>query len=290
MPGKPFETIQRELRKFSQRIGARQIPKSGLEEASPELRTALWNVLYKPAFPQDEEHRERALAHARAMWNHLGWRSDQIPLLPHQMREAVAAEWFSCKWAEFFDLIEFTARLLATALSPTRQQWFEMLNRILESKGCAYRFIAERLVPLTNTAEATEVARGAESSIPAVGVHIREALRLLAPNVGASPRDSIKESISAVEAALKHLTGSASATLTEGLAAFEAKHGAFHPSLRGGLVTLYGYVADEGGVRHALIEEAAAVTSEDARFMLVTCSAFTNYLVTLSANMRRSPS
>jgi hypothetical protein len=290
VPGKPFETIQRELRKFSQRIGARQPPKSGLEEASAELRTALWNVLYKPAFPEDDQHRERALAHARAMWNHLGWRTDHIPPLPHQMRETIAAEWFSCRWAEFFDLIEFTARLLATSFPPTRQQWFEMLNRILESKGCAYRFIAERLVPLTNTAEATEVARGAESGIPAVAAHIREALKLLPPNVGANPRDSIKESISAVEAALKHLTGGPSATLTEGLAAFEAKYGPFHPSLRRGLSILYGYVTDENGTHHALIEEPAGVTGDDARFMLVTCSAFANYLVALSANTRHSPS
>src|SRR5215471_15527019 len=85
-----WRTIQRELRKFSQRIGAREPPNSGLDGASPELRTALWNVLYKPAFPEGEEHRQRALAHARAMWNHLGWRTDQIPLLPHQMRETIA--------------------------------------------------------------------------------------------------------------------------------------------------------------------------------------------------------
>jgi AbiJ N-terminal domain 4 len=290
VPGKPFETIQRELRKFSQRIGARQPPKSGLEEASAELRTALWNVLYKPAFPEDDQHRERALAHARAMWNHRGWRTDHVPLLPYQMRETLAAEWFSCRWAEFFDLVEFTARLLATSFPPTRQQWFEMLNRILESKGCAYRFIAERLIPLTNTAEATEVARGAESGIPTVAAHIRAALTLLPPNVGANPRESIKESISAVQAALQHLTGSPSATLTEGVAAFEAKHGPFHPSLRRGLSTLYGYVTDKSGAHHALIEEPAAVTSDDARFMLVTCSAFANYLVTLSANTRHSPS
>jgi hypothetical protein len=56
------------------------------------------------------------------------------------------------------------------------------------------------------------------------------------------------------------------------------------------LVTLFGYVTDEGGVRHALIEEAAGVTGDDARFMLVTCSAFANYLVTLSADLRRTPS
>jgi len=290
VPGKPFGTIQRELRRFSQRIGARRPPRSGLEEASPELRTALWNVLHKPAFPEDQEHRERALAHARAMWNHMGWRTDQVPLLPYQMRESLAAEWFSCRWPEFFDLIEFTARTLATSAAPVRQQWFEMLNRILESRGCAYRFIAEQLVPLTNTAEATEVVRGAESAIPDVGAHIREAAKLLPPNAGANPRNSIRESIAAVEAALRHLNGNPSATLTEGLAVFEDKHGPLHPSLRQGLAMLYAYTADESGVYHPLIEETAGVTGDDARFMLVTCSAFTNYLVTLSANTGHSPS
>jgi len=290
VPGKPFGTIQRELRKFSQRIGARRPPRSGLEEASPELRTALWNVLHKPAFPEEQEHRERALAHARAMWNHLGWRTDEVPLLPHQMRESLAGEWFSCRWPEFFDLIEFTARTLATSVAPVRQQWFEMLNRVLESRGCAYRFVAEQLVPLTNTTEATEVLRGAESAIPDVGAHIREAAQLLPPNSGANPRNSIRESIAAVEAALRHLNGNPSASLTEGLAAFEDKHGPFHPALRQGLAMLYSYTADERGLRHALIEDTTAVTGDDARFMLVTCSAFTNYLVTLSGNTSHSPS
>jgi hypothetical protein len=247
-------------------------------------------VLYKPAFPEGEEYRQRALAHARAMWNHLGWRTDQIPLLPHQMRETIAAEWFSCGWPEFFDLIEFTGRLLASSLAPTRQLWFEMLNRVLESRGCAYRFIAERLAPIRNFVEATEMARGAESAIPAVAVHLREALRLLPPNVPANPRASIRESISAVEAALQHLTNNPSATLNAGLAAFETRYGPLHPSLRQGFVKLYGYVTDERGVQPALVDEPIVVSSDDARFMLVSCSAFTNYLLTLSANRRRTAS
>ena len=249
------------------------LAKSRARQASPSL------------FP-----RERALAHARAIWNHLGWRTDQVPPLPHQMRESLAGEWFSCRWPEFFDLIEFTARAVATSVTAVRQQWFEMLNRILERKGCAYRFIGEHLAPLTNSAEASEVVRGAESAIAAVGAHIREAAKLLPPNSGADPRNSIRESIAAVEAALRHLNGNASATLTEGLAAFEDRHGPFHPSLREGLVMLYAYTADESGVRHALTEETAGVTGDDARFMLVTCSAFTNYLVTLSANTGHPPS
>jgi AbiJ N-terminal domain 4 len=286
VPGKHLGNLQRELRKFSQRIGARQPPSSGLEEASPELRTALWNVLHKPAFPDEAEHRERALANARALWNHLGWRNDQLPLLPHQMRAAIATEWFSCRWPEFFDLIEFTARLLATPLPPTRQQWFEMLNRVLESKGCAYRFIAEQLVPLSNSAEAAEVASVADSAIPAVAAHIREARRLLPPNAGANPRDSIKQSMSAVEAALRHLAGNPSATLREGLVAFEARHGALPASLRRGLLTLCGYGEDDDAAWHGLSEGAERVTGDHARLMLVACSAFTNYLITLSAARR----
>jgi hypothetical protein len=188
------------------------------------------------------------------------------------------------------DLIEFTGRLLASSLPSTRQLWFEMLNRVLESRGCAYRFIAERLAPIRNSVEAAEVARGAESAIPAVAAHLREALRLLPPNVRANPRASIKESISAVEAALQHLTNNPSATLNAGLAAFEARYGPLHPSLRQGFVRLYGYVTDERGVQPALVDEPVVVSSDDAHFMLVSCSALTNYLLTLSANTRRAAS
>jgi hypothetical protein len=115
-------------------------------------------------------------------------------------------------------------------------------------------------------------------------------VRLLPPNIRANPRASIKESVSAVEAALQHLTNNPSATLNAGLAAFEARYGPFHPSLRQGLVKLYGYVTDERGVQPALVDEPIFVSSDDARFMLVSCSAFTNYLLTLSANTRRAAS
>jgi hypothetical protein len=198
------------------------------------------------------------------------------------MRHEVRGRWFSCEWPEFFDLVEFTARLLASEVG-SRARWYEMLNRILEIQGCAYRFIAEEFAPLTNPLEIAEVVRAAESAIPAVASHIREALKLLPPSPDVSPRNSVKESISAVEAALKQLSSDASATLTEGLAAFEHKYGSLHPALRAGLIKLYGYTSDEKGVRHALVDEAADVTVDDARFMVVICSAFANYLVALSA-------
>ena len=40
---------------------------------------------------------------------------------------------------------------------------------------------------------------------------------------------------------------------------------------------LYGYTSDADGIRHALLDESD-LDFEDAKFMLVSCSAFTNYL------------
>jgi hypothetical protein len=42
---------------------------------------------------------------------------------------------------------------------------------------------------------------------------------------------------------------------------------------------MYGSTSDAQGIRHALREEPT-LDSDDARFMLVSCSAFVNYLKT----------
>ncbi|MGH6983986.1 MAG: hypothetical protein ACREEI_07150 [Stellaceae bacterium] len=45
---------------------------------------------------------------------------------------------------------------------------------------------------------------------------------------------------------------------------------------------LYGYASDADGIRHALLDEEK-LTYEDAQFMLVTCSAFVNYLIAVAS-------
>ena len=51
-----------------------------------------------------------------------------------------------------------------------------------------------------------------------------------------------------------------------------------HPALEQAFIKLYGYTSNREGVRHALIEEQS-VSSAEARFMLVCCSAFVNYIL-----------
>ena len=51
-----------------------------------------------------------------------------------------------------------------------------------------------------------------------------------------------------------------------------------HESLSAPFKNLYKYTSGNNGIRHALHEEAN-VTFTEARFMLIACSAFVNYLV-----------
>jgi hypothetical protein len=45
---------------------------------------------------------------------------------------------------------------------------------------------------------------------------------------------------------------------------------------------LYGYSNGPEGIRHALIDGAREVTVDDARLMLIQCSAFSNYLIAIA--------
>jgi hypothetical protein len=45
---------------------------------------------------------------------------------------------------------------------------------------------------------------------------------------------------------------------------------------------MYGYTSDAQGIRHALMDEPN-LSFEDAKFMLVSCSAFVNYLIAKAA-------
>ena len=52
-----------------------------------------------------------------------------------------------------------------------------------------------------------------------------------------------------------------------------------HPAMENAFTSLYGYTSDEGGIRHAEGLFESNVTFEEAKYMLVSCCAFVNYLI-----------
>jgi len=88
-------------------------------------------------------------------------------------------------------------------------------------------------------------------------------------------RNSIKESISAVESLVQKTVGK-KGTLGQLIEKIE-EHFELHKALKKSFRELYGYTSDKDGIRHAMLDEPN-LDFEDAKFMLVTCSAFINYV------------
>ena len=57
-----------------------------------------------------------------------------------------------------------------------------------------------------------------------------------------------------------------------------------HSGLKSAFNTLYGYTSDANGIRHAGDIGGKSSTFEEAKFMLVSCCAFINYLIAVSAD------
>ena len=53
--------------------------------------------------------------------------------------------------------------------------------------------------------------------------------------------------------------------------------GLLHSALKDAFSKLYAYTSDEQGIRHAMLDEPN-LTRADARFFLLSCTSFVNYL------------
>lgn len=159
-------------------------------------------------------------------------------------------------------------------------RYSEDFNSIFEQEKSAYRFVSGQIVPITNEIELDEIETAASTEFDAVNAHISNALRLYSDRENPDYKNSIHESISAVESMCSIITGmkGKGATLGLMLKKLEDNGVRIHTSLRGAFSKLYGFTSDEEGIRHGSMDFSNA-PAEDAKFMLVACSAFVNYLI-----------
>jgi len=117
-----------------------------------------------------------------------------------------------------YDFLEFIAQHLA---QPTKFRDF--CNGILAREKAAYRFVERDIAPISSESEkeAIESALSTAAGIPGVSPHLKQALDLLADRQNPDYRNSIKESISAVEGLCRCLTGDDKATLGAALSILE---------------------------------------------------------------------
>ncbi len=280
---------------FSQRMGLKPTNKlSQRESIDEELRNKIWNVLKLNLWDQWEpipnvystRSRNQAAKEIDQLMNVIWFKYfrkalDQMPAFDPKGNNSgyrVLREWvMQSQWNEVFDLIEFIVLHVPDRWCKGLVDFF---NHVLTEENSAYRFIDRRIAEITDQTEIDAVEEAAISNTKSISSHLKRALELLSDRKRPDYRNSIKESISAVEAACQEITGKPGATLTQCLGAIKAKRN-LHPAFEQSLIKLYGFTSDSGGIRHAMTDDAEKPTYADAKFMLVSCSGLTNYFRTL---------
>jgi hypothetical protein len=192
---------------------------------------------------------------------------------------------FSCEWFEIYDFIEFIASKKKELLFDVRIAGRDSINFIteinlaLEKEMSAYRLLGFKIIEITdeNELNSIELSFKEGDKFKNVSIHLKSALVYLSNRKNPDYRNSIKESISAVESICRIVTGEK--TLGKALYKLESLGVKIHQQIKNAFEKLYLFTNDkQTGIRHALIDEAYNPDFDEAKFMLVTCSAFINYL------------
>jgi hypothetical protein len=273
---------------FSQRMGFRPMkPNVQLNDINDDLLTSLWSVFtadflngYRPKVGSNYHHVKGSNRHLFATRYYFAFRKtaiDKIPVAWSDFVSQLRKDYFNYPWHRVYSFLEFVLsdvdQSIATRLSSD-------FNAVLEREGSGFRVVDGYVCPITSAEEmgAVEEALAAGSAYAGVSEHLSAAVRMLSDKQNPDYRNSIKESISAVESIARHVTGDSSATLGQAIKVLERKH-QLHQGLKTAFSALYGYTNDADGIRHSLMDDGKTLTSADARFMLITCSAFVSFVI-----------
>lgn len=265
------------MKLFSRQYKYKPDPVPNPESLSDSARTRLYNYLY--------EHFSREMA----SYSSMGRYRDQTPVL-HKIASLVADHVLEIVYSprDFFDDTN-----LEMILKPISEgKWYDVydtlhlilgntfsdfdlaspINTILREESAGFVWHQDCFVPMMTQDQASEIMNAKETSSN-VARHLDEAQKLLSDKRSVDFRNSVKESISAVECACQIVSGDKKATLGKTLKSLK-----LHPALEESYKKLYGYTSDGDGIRHALSDDHSPVPRHVAQYMWISCSAFITLL------------
>lgn len=186
------------------------------------------------------------------------------------------------EWYERIDIFEWTFKYLFEHLETKYirllKECIKSLNHQLELLHFAYRVIDGLFIEVTSSSEISVIEDALVAPIDNAKTHLQQAIRLISPSQTTPDyRNSIKESISAVEAYCRYLTHES--TLDRAIPKLQ-----LHPQIRQSIFDLYCYTNDKkSGARHAWMDQTNPPTHDEAIYLLVSACSFINYLVKLQS-------
>ena len=245
-----------------------------IERITPEIRTAIYNCYKLYIYPRQFDGTYSAVQNEvcthflnQVLLNHS--HNYISPFLLESKHE----------WFKYLDLLEFIIAILIKTNSDIANKFANEINKDFERLNYEYRIINNLVTPISSKEEVHSIEEAIGSAKENIKEHLNSALKHLANKEKPDYRNSIKESISAVGVLCREMTGEND--LGKALFALEKKQSKLHPQLKCAFDNLYRYVNEkQSGIRHELMDESGTYVPNyhEAKYMLVTCSAFINYL------------
>lgn len=275
---------------FSERFGYMPVQGDLSEFDMPSsLRAGLWDI-FMDGFLRDIYGPSNVYATYskgfESLCNHIWFGflhepTDTIPSKPGEALKSIRSQFFSWPFFKVYSFLEFSTGLLNSNIVACKITDFEeKINLVLSRERAAFRFTNGILVKISDEHQLAEVSKSiSQDKSESVRLHIKRAAELYSELPAPDYRNSVKESISAVEGAVAFVTGSRSGGISKPLKRIAEKY-EIHQSLRDGFEKIYAWTSDASGIRHRIMDKAE-VSQDDARYMLIACSAFSNYLIAL---------
>ena len=196
-------------------------------------------------------------------------------------REKFDLVFFEASYNEILDLLWYTCKWIHDHMSnrEINNVIYDVFNNVFEKEYVGYRFVDGQIIAITDEQEIGEIEEACRNPYEGCRSHLKKAVVLLADRDIKDYKNCIKESICAVESICQVITKNDKATLGQALKLLKDNGLKIHPALESAFSKLYGYTSDEGGIRHCEGMFESDVSFEEAKFMLVSCSAFVNYLI-----------
>ncbi|KAF6626766.1 AbiJ-NTD4 domain-containing protein [Pantoea agglomerans] len=270
-------------RRFSQRYGYVKVEDViQIESLNNDSRIGIWNCIHRNLGLGGVTIAADTQYCLRGIWtDYLNRPIDDIPSLVRgniyspSMADMLKNSISNDDWYSVLDVIEF---IIQSVNETNKKALLRDMNQTFRKFGVAYTIINYLVTPISSEVEVQSIQEAIANSPESSGLHFERALELMADREQPDYRNSIKESISAIESLCKKITEDDKGTLGKCLTLIE-KQGYIHPAMKQAFTQLYGYTSDQPGIRHALGNDSPEPSLEDARFMLIACSAFNNYLL-----------
>lgn len=278
-----------DTKRFSERYGYTTVDDTlQIGDMNEVLKTVIGSYLYKRYQQFDNINTPSKKFMEYLFMQYLKWHVNQIADRATLRLEHFSRIYNNLEWYEIYDFIEiFYSYYSNIGYFKESQVYTNGINNILKREHSGYRLIDGKITPITDENEISSIKEAIEENLlDTAKAHIQEALQKLSNREHPDYRNSIKESISAVEAICRHITGES--TLDKALAKLKNKGIIIPDMLKAGMEKMYYFTNGKEGIRHALMEDDVSIKFEEAKYMLVTCSAFVNYMITKLAKVQNN--